>query len=141
MKVSRRKFVTAVPVVAGSLMVGGRAFGQMVGRVGENDALASFTWDSFVQYVNTEFAFSSGRGSVPLTLLEMTDSRPLARRTKKRGQENFMLKFSGPARMPLTQDNYQVEHFGLGNFDLFITEGAREGNEKFYFAVINRLRS
>ena len=141
MKVSRRKFVTAVPVVAGSLMVGGQALGQAVRRVGTTDALSSFSWDSFIQYVNTEFAFGTGRDAVQLKLVDITDSRPLARRTRKRGQENFVLKFSGPAGMPLTQNTYVVEHFGLGTFNLFITEAARDGNVKYYFAVINRVRS
>jgi hypothetical protein len=141
MKVSRRKFVAAVPVVAGSLIMGGQVLGQAGGRGGAGDALGSFTWDSFIQYVNTEFAFGTGRSAVQLKLVDMTDSRPLARRTKKRGQENFVLKFSGPAGTPLTQDTYHVEHFGLGSFDLFITEGGRDASEKFYFAVINRARS
>jgi hypothetical protein len=141
MKVSRRKFVAAVPVVAGSLMVGGQALGQIARRMGTGDALSAFSWDSFIQYVNTEFAFGTGRDAVQIKLIDITDSRPVSRRSKRRGQENFVLKFSGPAGMPLTQNTYHVEHFGLGTFDLFITEGAREGNEKFYFAVINRSRS
>lgn len=139
MKLTRRKFVAAVPVVAGSLLAGGRAFGEIVAEGEAADPLLAMTWNSFVQYVNTDFLFGSKRVPVTLRLIEMTDSRPFSRR--RRGQENFVLKFSGPASMPLTQNTYDVKHFGLGRFSLFVTQGAHETDEIYYFAIINRVRS
>jgi hypothetical protein len=51
----------------------------------------------------------------------------------------FVLTFKGTAdSRRLEQNTYPVEHFALGRFDLFISEGNLVDNEYVYTAVINR---
>jgi len=52
---------------------------------------------------------------------------------------SFVLTFKGTAdSRRLEQNTYPVEHFALGRFDLFISEGNLVDNEYVYTAVINR---
>jgi hypothetical protein len=51
------------------------------------------------------------------------------------------MRFQGPYDNVLSQNTYSVNHFNLGDFDLFITDGGRKGREQYYTAVINRLIS
>ena len=144
MKFSRRNFIAAVPVIAGGLSMGSSVFGQAVrdgGRVTGTDALSRLSWNSFLPFVNTEFKFGAGRSAVTLTLVDIKDSRPLKSRARRRGEENFVLKFAGTSYEPLAQNTYAVNHFNLGDFQLFITEGERDDNSRYYYAVINRIRS
>jgi hypothetical protein len=135
--------MAAVPLLAGSLTLTEAVFAQREGgaRIIGTDPLSKLSWNSFLPFVNTDFKFGAGKSAVDLTLVEMKDSRPLARRTRRRGEENFVLKFAGPAFAPLEQKTYSVEHFNLGTFELFITEGERLDNTRYYYAVINRVRS
>src|SRR6476469_2541455 len=122
MKFSRRKFIAAVPILAGSLTLGERVLGQTVrgGRLVTTDALTKLSWNSFLPFVNTDFKFGSGSDAATLTLVEIKDSRPLNSRSRRRGEENFVLKFAGASFEPLKQNTYHVNHFNLGGFDLFI---------------------
>ena len=146
MKISRRKFLVGAPIVAGVMtQFNGTALGQrdvaskirpFIGGGG----LARLNWDSFYQFIHTDFSFGQGYNSVSLKLVDMADSRPdTSSRRKTRMSENFVMKFQGPFDQELTQGTYRVNHFNLGDFDLFITDGGRVGKEQYYNAVINRV--
>ncbi|MGE3466697.1 MAG: hypothetical protein AB7J13_07165 [Pyrinomonadaceae bacterium] len=143
MKISRRKFLVAAPVVAGAVtQFNSAAFGQSAERptlppIGD-DELAKLTWDSFYPFQNTDFDFYVSGEPVSLRLLSMADSRPKGTLARK-GQECFMLKFQGPFRRRLEQGTYDVNHFRLGDFKLFITDGGLDGRKQFYVAIINRM--
>ena len=143
MKISRRNFLAALPVAAAALsQLNGTIFGQSAERsilpALKGDSLAMLSWDSFYPFINTEFMFGEGFNGVSLTLVDMTDSRSSSARSKSR-QENFVMKFRGPAKRVLEQRTYRVNHFNLGDFDLFITDGGRVKREQYYIAVINRV--
>lgn len=143
MNISRRKFLVAAPVVAGAvLQFQGIAFGQISDKIRLPpvgiDALSKLTWDSFYQFINTDFTFGHGGNAVSLRLTAMTDSIPFTVKRRK-GQECFVMKFQGPFNPPLRQETYQVNHFALGDFDLFITDGGRVKRGQFYIAIINRI--
>ena len=143
MKLSRRNFLAATPVAAAALLqLDMNALGQSPERgippVAYTDSLAMLGWDSFYQFINTEFTFGQGYNAVSLKLVGMTDSRPFRTRQKS-AQENFVMKFQGPRDRVLEQGTYRVNHFNLGDFDLFITAGGRKRREQSYVAVINRV--
>jgi len=147
MKITRRKFLAATPLAVGAvLQLNGTASAQKLGRGSvrlpdmSGDPLWRLTWDSFLPFTNTEFTFGQGGNAVSLTLVDMTDTRPAGRKFGK-GQECFELKFQGPYDEPLKQGSYKVNHFNLGDFDLFITDGGRVKRQQYYVAIINRLVS
>ncbi len=145
MHISRRKFLAAAPLAAGAIL-------QIKGHVGDSisgndlspvtavrgDALSNLTWDSFYPFINTDFSFGHGGNMVSLKLVDMVDSKPKGF-VSVRGQECFILKFQGPYHQPLLERTYDVDHFNLGNFDLFITDGGKVGRVQYYLAVINRI--
>jgi len=111
--------------------------GRVVTRTA-GDALARLSWDSFLPFVNTDFTFGEGSNAVSMKLVDMTDTKPVRTRVRK-GQECFILKFHGPFDKVLKQGTFRVNHFNLGDFDLFITDGGRLKRNQFYTAVINRI--
>lgn len=146
MKISRRKFLVAAPIVAGAVtQFNGTALGQrdVASKIRpfiEGDGLARLNWDSFYQFIHTDFTFGQGRNAVSLKLVYMADSRPFnPSRRKMRMNENFVMKFQGPLDQGLVQGTYKVNHFNLGDFELFITDGGEAGKEHCYIAVINRI--
>ena len=148
MKISRRKFVEAAPIVAGAVLgLQNVALGQKIGPkpslppVG-TDTLSRLSWNSFLPYEGTEFIFQSGEREVPLRLESMVDTRPSnLEHIEKNNGECFMLRFVGPGKMPLRQGTFDVSHFILGDFRLFITEGGQVKRNNYYTAVINRIVS
>jgi len=148
MNITRRKFLEAASLtIGGVLALKGGVAGQRMDRGGlfaipdlTGDALSQLTWDSFLPFVNTDFTFGEGRNAVSLRLVDIKDARPTGRRYSK-GQENFTLKFQGPFDRPLTDKTYQVNHFNLGDFEMFITNGGRVKRNQYYVAVFNRIVS
>jgi hypothetical protein len=141
-KVTRRKFI-GTAVAAGAVAASGASvMGQIAsiatGGAGK-DSLATLGWDAFLPYVNTDFTFGEGLNAVVLRLIDIKDSRPLGSKARRAGQENFVLKFTGPGRSPLKDGTYLVNHFNLGDFDLFITGAGHQGRLNVYTAVINRV--
>ena len=133
--------------MAGAMLaMGGQAFAQerdALARktppvIGEGQ-LAMLSWSSFYPFINTDFTFGQGYNAVSLKLRDMTDSRPPKYLRKDSMGENFVMKFQGPSRQRLRQGTYQVSHFNLGDFELFITDGGRAGRTQYYVAVINRV--
>lgn len=147
MKITRRSFLGAAPLFGGALvLLNEKVLGQTTSRkvppVSAGDSLARFSWDSFYPFIYTDFTFGLGYNAVPLTLVDMTDSRPISmssRRSIKTYQENFVMKFQGPRDRVLTTGTYKVNHFSLGDFDLFITDGGLVRRQQYYIAVINRV--
>jgi hypothetical protein len=151
MKITRRTFLGVAPLAGGALVLLNKSvLGQLnQSELGQNaqrdplpvysgDTLAKFSWDSFYPFIYTDFTFGEGYNAVPLTLVDMTDSRPFVR-ARKTSQENFVMKFRGPRDRVLTTGTYRVNHFSLGDFDLFITDGGRVSRQQYYVAVINRV--
>ena len=146
MKITRRKFLGAVPVVAGAVLsLNSGIFGQktrpgpVMPPIGV-DTLSKLTWNSFYPHQSTYFDFTSGGEDVPLLLESIIDSSPRDAALQKTSKgECFILKFVGPRRLPLTQGTYDVNHDILGEFRLFITEGGHVRRKNYYFAVINRM--
>ena len=146
MKISRRKFIEAAPVIAGAVLgFKSVAFGQK-GRAPLTpvpagiDQLSRMSWDSFYPYQHTEFTFRSGGVDVPLMLESMVDTAPhVLGKPRTNMGECFVLKFTGPGRYPLKQGTYDVNHFLLGDFRLFITAGGQAKRGNYYVAVVNRI--
>lgn len=145
MKITRRNFLAAAPLAIGAILkFNGTAAGQTRGKGlfivpdSAGDALARLSWDSFLPFVNTDFTFGEGSNAVSMKLVDMTDTKPVRTRVRK-GQECFILKFHGPFDKVLKQGTFRVNHFNLGDFDLFITDGGRLKRNQFYTAVINRI--
>lgn len=146
-KVSRRKFLGAAGVSAGSVVIlNATALGQLGGvanAVAGNDPLSKLGWDAFLPFVNTDFSFYTvgrGGGFIPLKLVDITDARRLRGQARKVRQENFVLKFASGEELPLGDATYSVNHFNLGDFDLFVTRAGRgQDGTYLYTAVINRV--
>ena len=148
MNISRRKFLIVGPLAMGAvLQFNGAALGQKRGAglftapSASADALSQLGWDAFLPFVNTDFTFGEGSNAASLRLVALTDTRPermRLRRASKNG-ECFMMKFQGPYQQPLRDGTYRVNHFNLGDFEMFITDGGRVGKQQYYIAVVNRL--
>ena len=144
MKITRRTFLRVAPAIAAAVsQFGGVASGQSMTwlpPVGTGNRIGGFKFKDFYQNLYTDFMFvGKERIQIPLKLNVVEDVRPLARQKWGEGAENFILKFSGPARFPLKQGTYVVNHFSLGEFSIFITEGERARSGNTYLAVINRV--
>jgi hypothetical protein len=139
---TRRKFI-------GTAVVAGTAVASTSGVLGQiasiptsgvgRDALSKLDWNAFLPFVNTDFTFGQGLNAVVLRLVDMKDSRAYGSKARSSGQENFTLHFTGPGRSPLKDGTYRVNHFNLGDFDLFITAAGQQRRLNLYTAVINRV--
>ena len=148
MKISRRNFLGALSASAAVVFpLTGRALAASKSAfIAPSDALAQLGWSSFYPYINTEFQFEvviSGQkprtGRVGLTLSAMGQDASLRGVPAGGDPRCFLLTFKATAdSRRLEQNTYPVEHFALGRFELFISEGNLVGNEYVYTAVINR---
>jgi len=152
MKISRRNFIGALSAsvatvfpFAAQLQASGPGKGSIRGS--GSDALSQLNWRSFYPYVYTDFEFSNGRRgtraftSNRLRLSAISTDEPASGKTILRDPECFVLTFSEPASestLRLSQNTYTVNHFALGSFELFISEGDLVGSDNVYTAVINR---
>ena len=138
MNISRRKFLGAAPVLTGAILsLRTSLFGQSAAG---SDALSELDWDSFYPFIGTDFTFGRGGNAASLKLISMRETAPEG--TKGADLKKcFVMRFQGPYDKVLTQNTYSVNHFNLGEFDLFITDGGTKGREHYYTAVINRLIS
>lgn len=156
MNISRRHFLGALSAISAiAPFAGNSAAGPLKGKwpgIAKDlpfkaDALAQLGWDSFYGYLNTDFTFCNvegraGRGNKTiLRLTSMTAALP-QNDIKYGGEPNcFVLTFAGPkdwSQPSLVQKTYMVEHFALGNFELFISNGSVIDGEVLHTAVINR---
>ena len=138
MNISRRKFLGAAPVLTGAVLsLRTSLFGQSAAG---SDALSELNWDSFYPFIGTDFTFGRGGNAASLKLLSMHDSAPEGTKGSNL-KKCFVMRFQGPYDNVLTQNTYSVNHFNLGDFDLFITDGGTKGRVQYYTAVIYRLIS
>lgn len=154
MKISRRNFIGAFSASLAAVIpftgnISGAGLGSLLSQAHSKipgDALSQMSWSSFYPYINTDFEFASFQGHNPissarLTLTGMTGNTGMVKATRARDPKSFVLTFKGPAQTNdprLAQDTYAVEHFALGRFDLFISDGNVVNDEYVYTAVINR---
>ncbi len=140
MNISRRKFLSVATLGSGVLLNVGVLGQSIMPPIVDNQGIKNLTFLSFFGNMNTEFEFiNADRIKVPLQLVAVDDVRPMAKRKWGQGEENFVLKFHGHSRYPLMQGTYEVEHFALGKFSLFITEGKTDKAGITFIAVINRV--
>ena len=147
MKISRRNFLGALSASAAVVfpLAGSALSASKAGLLAPSDALAQLGWSSFYPYINTEFEFAytiaGGRkprtGLAGLTLSAMSQDESLRSISGGRDPRSFVLTFKGaPNSRLLTQDTYPVEHFALGRFDLFISDGSIVNNEYIYTCLL-----
>jgi len=140
MKISRRKFLGVATVGSGVLLNVGVLGQGIMPPIVDDQGIKNLTFLSFFANMNTEFEFvNEDRIKVPIQLVAVDDARPMAKQKWGQGEENFVLKFHGHLRYPLKQGTYEVEHFALGKFSLFITEGKTDKAGITIIAVINRV--
>lgn len=145
MKISRRNFLSAVPVAGAAIMSAAHVAASQTATsdlytARDPGSLMSFA--TFARVINTEFTFWSKASRGTTVVLESVDSS-LPASERRNGRENFVLRFAGFSEESMRQDLYTVVHPTLGKFDLFITEGAYEtdAGKKNYIAVINNVTS
>jgi hypothetical protein len=89
----------------------------------------------FSEHLKTSFRVRIGEDrTLDIELIEVTPKRSTPR------QEQFSILFHGPSDSFLQQQIYQLEHDGLGSFDLFLVPVGRQEEGFLYEAVFNRLR-
>lgn len=102
--------------------------------------LEDLSLESFTPHVGDPFSIEVVEGkTVKLTLQEVKPlgSQPAAESESARGRPPFSLLFAGPAKPPLDQRIYRLEHAGLGSLEIFIVPvGLGEGG-RLYEAVFN----
>ena len=149
MNVSRRKFLVSFSAsvatafasagAARAARAGGTSIGRAAGR--------HLSWNSLYPYIGTDFEFSHLEDrhqslGLRLRLVSMSNSDAAAQSFEREPQA-FVLRFEARADENfgvLGQDTYAVEHFALGRFDLFISQGTAAGGDTYaYTAVINRV--
>jgi hypothetical protein len=86
---------------------------------------------TFAGHLNSTFRVRH-EPTTELELVEVTDG-------SAGDHINFSLQFRGPLQPVLLQQIYQVEHDGLGRFDLFIVPIRRDAHGLYYEAVFNRV--
>ena len=152
MNVSRRKFLatfsTSVAAVCLSAGTANAAVGLIpdLGPAVGRGRTGKLTWNSIHPYLETDFVFSelgdiSRSEKVRLRLVGMSNQDKHAQAFEREPQ-SFVLAFDTWADRGgeiLPENTYAVEHFALGKFELFISEGSFESNKHVYTAVINRV--
>ncbi len=95
---------------------------------------ATLTEAEFSKYVNTKFKIA---GDQPIEL-ELTEVKSyLPKQNEESGMERFSLFFAGPSQPYLNQRTYEIEHEGMGSFELFLVPVSKEENGYRYEAVFN----
>lgn len=89
---------------------------------------------SFAEQLHSGFNTQLGEATIVLKL-SAVEERNISPRV-----ECFSLLFQGPANPRLPQKMYDLQHEKLGEFSLFLTAVAGDGNGISYEAVFNRLR-
>ena len=91
---------------------------------------------AFQAHLNTDFLI--GITKVPIKLIDVVDLG--SKRTASGTKEAFSLTFRASAETTLPQNTFMIEHAKLGMFSLLIVPiVARDKNNRYYEAVINRL--
>ena len=138
MKITRRKFLLATPLVAGALLqLKGSVFASSAVK---SDPLLAMTVETFTPLLHTDFVFRDGTGkAVTLVLSRVMDETPPGSKGALSGVSSYTLGFTGPVRDRLVEQIYTVEHFSLGTFELSITPGSASRRSVPYTAAICRV--
>jgi len=97
--------------------------------------MAILTEEEFSKHVGTTFYVKLGEREVNLTLAEVKGYMPEP--TEEKRMERFSLFFSGPADSYLPQQNFQMRHETMGEFDMFLVPIRNDENGLRYEAVFN----
>lgn len=97
--------------------------------------MAILTEDEFSKHVGTTFYAKLGEREVNLKLAAVDGYKADAQ--QERNMERFSLLFDGPADAFLPQQNFQMRHEVMGEFEMFLVPIAGNGNGFRYEAVFN----
>ena len=93
----------------------------------------SISREEFSNSVNSRFRLKLDESSsLDVELVTFEDLGSDAR------QEQFSLVFRGPAQPVLPQTIYQLEHEGIGLFNIFLVPVGRDNLGAYYEAIFNR---
>jgi len=95
------------------------------------------TQEEFSKHIGTQFSVGLGDREVNLTLAEVKGYR--AGPTEQEGLERFSVFFDGPQDSLLPQQNFQMRHERMGEFDIFLVP-IKDGEGFRYEAVFNYYR-
>lgn len=97
--------------------------------------MATLTEAEFSKQVGTTFYVKVGEQEINLTLAEVKPYMPDSTEEKK--MERFSVFFDGPADSFLPQQNFQMRHESMGQFDIFIVPIRGDEKRIRYEAVFN----
>jgi len=97
--------------------------------------MAILTEEEFSKHIGTTFYVKLGEREVNLTLAEVKGFMPEP--TEEKQMERFSLFFSGPADSYLPQQNFQMRHETMGEFEMFLVPIRNDENGLRYEAVFN----
>jgi uncharacterized protein DUF6916 len=101
--------------------------------------MAILTEEEFSKHVGTEFYAKVGEREERLTLAEVKGYMPEP--TEEQKMERFSLFFNGPADSVLPQQNFQMRHDLMGEFDMFLVPIRPDEKGCRYEAVFNYFKS
>jgi hypothetical protein len=110
------------------------------------DRLSYLTSEDFKKHIGTQFSLIREEEVITAQLLGITQTiRPIkiaqhlsGGSRRKLTRETFTLSFQ-TLTDDFSQATYQVWHPNLGQFDLFLVPGSKQGDQIFINAVINRI--
>jgi hypothetical protein len=148
--ITRRNFIQAlgmVTVAGATFTLSGTAFGQKITPTdffpippeAASDPVLSFTSDSFIPFVNTDFEIrqESLRRPEIIRLLEVKDLERKPNRAEGLKGASFSLLFFSPRNAKLKTGQFEFNHFSLGTFRLTLSPIGAEPN--VYEVVINHV--
>jgi len=94
-----------------------------------------FTEEEFSKHVGTTFYAKVGEQEINLTLAEVKPYMPES--TAEKTMERFSVFFIGPSDSSFPQQNFQMRHESMGEFDIFLVPIRGGGKEIRYEAVFN----
>jgi hypothetical protein len=97
--------------------------------------MAILTEEEFSKHVGTEFCAGTGEGEVKITLTEVKTH--MSDESRKQRMECFSLFFDGPVEEFLPQQNFQMRHEVMGEFELFLVPISGDQKGFGYEAVFN----
>ena len=97
--------------------------------------MATLTEEEFSKHVGTEFYVKAGEGELKLTLAEVKGY--MSEPTEQKKMERFSVFFDGPSDVFLSQQNFQMHHETMGEFDIFLVPIRNDESGLRYEAVFN----
>jgi len=127
---TRRKFLRDCSLTAVAVALAPAALAQP-----RATAMSGQTLADFQACLNSQFTVNNGSQTMSLELIQAAAfSPPLS----AAGDGSFLLRFRGPASMPLGQDTYEFANEQFGRLPIFIVPGRAAKGQLVYEAVFNR---